>query len=282
MVHVWRYSGNIPNNIDLFCSLWLWCSLLERIFLDDLLFLASSDDQVPKGVSNLFPGLLVGHDGVARCPPSSASTAVALFRCFLLEESGTDLFVKHPDNRLDNVCLVFSGGRVDIPLEVHLDGNSEASVPDVVVGAAVASADNIVWSGFGDLVAVQRTIHVVVVAGDGIRDVVVVEKTIEVVSVHNVNAGVDDGGSGGLHRVVRVSGVVTNHATVAHGYSSRRVEVRQRLCHRGHHGVVHAVRGGSHVGRLEETLVDAEVIRRKHSARGGRIFQRDLHVHCSV
>jgi len=205
--------------------MWLWCSLLERIFLDDLLFLASSDDQVPKGVSNLFAGLLVGHDGVARCPLSSASTA--LLRCILLEESGTDLFVKHPDDRLDNVCLVFSGGRVDIPLEVHLDGDSEASVSDVVVCTAVASANNIVWSGFGDLVAVERTIHVVVVAGDGISDVVVVEKTVEVVPVHNIDAGVDDGSSRRFHRVVGANGIVTDHAAVAHGYSSRRGEVRQ-------------------------------------------------------
>jgi len=54
------------------------------------------------------------------------------------------------------------------------------------------------------------------------------------------------------------------------------------LRHRRHHGVVHAVRGGTHVRRVEETLVDAEIIRRKHSGRGGRIFQRDLHVHGSV
>jgi len=54
------------------------------------------------------------------------------------------------------------------------------------------------------------------------------------------------------------------------------------LRHRSHHSVVHGVRGGTHGGRLEETLVDAEIIRRKHSGRGGRIFHRDLHVHGSV
>jgi len=65
-------------------------------------------------MSDLFSGLLVGHDGVARCAPSSASAA--LLGCFLLEESGTDLLVEHPHDRLDNVCLVFSCRRVDIPL----------------------------------------------------------------------------------------------------------------------------------------------------------------------
>lgn len=70
--------------------------------------------------------------------------------------------MEHPDDRLDNVRLIFPGRRIDITLEVHLDGDSEPSVSDVVVGTAIASANNVVWSGFGDDVAV--IVHDVVVA----------------------------------------------------------------------------------------------------------------------
>jgi len=151
-------------------------------------------------VSDLFPGLLVGHDGVARSTPSSASAAAALLACLLLEESCSDLFVEHPHDRLDNVCLVFPCGRVDIPLQVHLNGDSEPPVADVVVGTTVASTDNVVWSGFGNYVAVVdkvvvacHRIHVHDVHGIHAEHVVVHVEDIEVVSVHDVSGSVDDG-----------------------------------------------------------------------------------------
>lgn len=149
-------------------------------------------------MSDLFPGLLVGHDSVARCPPSSASAAAALLACLLLKESSTDLLVEHPDDRLDDVRLIFASRGIDIPLEVHLDCDSEPAVSNIVVGTAVASANNVVWSRLGDDIAAivtERAIHVVVTASDGIDvDVVVhVVKTFEIVSIHNVCGGVDNG-----------------------------------------------------------------------------------------
>jgi len=203
-------------------SLFPWLFLL-------FLFLASCDDQVPKGVSDLFTGLLVGHDGVTRCPPSSASVATALLRCLLLEESCTDLFVEHPDDGLDDVRFVFTCGRFDIPLEVHLDRDSETSISNVVVGPAVASAHNIVRSGFGDDVAVviKRTIHVVVVPGDRINVDVVVHYIlvhavpVELVAVHDIGGSVDHSRSRVFQRAMGVVRVVADHTAVAHGYSSR-------------------------------------------------------------
>lgn len=160
------------------------------------LFLAGCDDQVSQGMSDLFPSLLVGHDSVARCPPSSASAA--LLACLLLEESSTDLLVEHPDDRLDDVCLIFASRGIDIPLEVHLDCDSEPAVSNIVVGTAVASTNNVVWSRLGDDIAAivtKRTIHVVVTASSVIDvDVVVhVVKTFEIVSIHDVCGGVDNG-----------------------------------------------------------------------------------------
>jgi len=180
-------------------------------------------------VSDLFTGLLVGHDGVTRCPPSSASVATALLRRLLLEESRTNLFVEHPDDGLDDVRFVFACGRFDIPLEVHLDRDSETSISNVVVGPAVASAHNIVRSGFGDDVAVviKRTIHVVVVPGDRINVDVVVHyilvhaEPVELVAVHDIGGGVDHSRSRVFHRAMGVVRVVTDHTAVANGYSSR-------------------------------------------------------------
>jgi len=71
-----------------------------------LLLFASRNDQVSEGVSNLFPSLLVSHDSVARSSSSSASAA--LFGRFLLEESGTDLLMEHPNDRLDYIRFVFA------------------------------------------------------------------------------------------------------------------------------------------------------------------------------
>jgi len=176
----------------------LWRLILRLFLLLLLLFLACRDDQISEGVSDLFPGLLVGHDGVARSTPSSASAA--LLACLLLEESCTDLVVEHPYDRLDNICLVFPCRRVDIPLQVHLNGDSEPSVSDVVVGTTVASTDNVVWSRFGNYVAVvvRKVVvacHRIHVHGHGIHaeHVVIHVEDIEVVSVYNVGGSVDDG-----------------------------------------------------------------------------------------
>jgi len=170
------------------------------------LFLARRDDQVPEGVSDLFPGLLVGHDGVARRPSSSASAA--LLGCLLLEESGTDLLVQHPDDRLDDVRLVFPCGRVDVPLEIHLDSDSEPSVSDVVESTAVAPADNVVWSWFGDNVAdviPRRSIHMDVVASHVIHHV----------AVHGVVHGVVHGiVHGVIHGVIHVVAHIVVHIVV--------------------------------------------------------------------
>lgn len=140
---------------------------------------------------DLFPGLLVSHDDVPWGPLSSASAAtVALLQNLLLEESSTDLFVKHPDNRFDNVGLVFPRGRIDISLKIHFDRNAEAPVSDMVVGTAVAPANDIIWSGFREDVAVVAIVllavrkanksWLIVMAGDRI-EVGCVEATI----IHN-------------------------------------------------------------------------------------------------
>jgi len=204
-------------------------SLLLPLLL--LLLLARGDNQVSEGVSDLFPSLLIGHDGIARSSSSSAS--VTLLGCFLLEESSTDLFVEHPNNRLDHIGFVFTSRRVNIPLKVHLDGDSESSVTDVVVSTAVASTNNIIWSGFGNHIAVVETIHVVHIAGEGIHGHIVVHavvhniihaivveaKSVEIVAIHDVGGGVDDGRSRTLHCgvcVLRVVGVITDHTAAAH------------------------------------------------------------------
>lgn len=274
---------------DVLWSLFPW-------FLLVLLFLAGRDDQVSEGVSDLFPGLFVGHDGVAR--NSSSSASAALFGCLLFEKSGTDLLVEHPDDRLDYVRLVFPGRRVDIPLEVHLDRDPEASVSDVVVGTAVASTDDVVWSGFIDnsdivvIVIVDVVIVVVVIAGDRIdvdivdHAVVLVEaRSIKIIAVHNTGGSVDEVSS---RRLDRCCAVLADHAAVANRYSSRRGKVGHRWCHRRHHSIVRSFRRRTHagvVGKLlricgwfENVLVDGGRI---ESARGGWIFKRDSHVHGS-
>jgi len=182
-------------------------------------------------MSDLFPSLFVGHDSVAGCSPSSASTA--FLRCFLLEESGTDLFVEHPNNRLDHIRFIFSSGRIDIPLKVHLDCDSESSVTNVVVGTAVASANNVVWARFGDYIAVVEAVHVVHIGGKGIHvdtvvhAIVVEAGRVEIVAVHDVGGGIDDCRRRGLHRasVLRMVGVITDHTAVARRNSSRCVKV---------------------------------------------------------
>jgi len=186
---------------------------LLLLFVLLLRFLAGCDHQIPKGVSDLFSGLLVGHNGVASDSPSSASTATALLTSLFLEESGTNLFVKHPDDRFDDVGLVLSCGRVDIPLQVHLDGDSEPPVADVVVGTAVASADNVVWTGFRDLVGLVggHGFHLV----HSLHVVAHVEHAVELVSADNVGGRVDNGSSGWLAQFLGVIGIIANHAGAA-------------------------------------------------------------------
>lgn len=226
----------------------LRCQLFLLLFL---LFLARRDDQVPEGVSDLFPGLLVGHDGVARRPPFSASAA--LLECLLLEESGTDLLVQHPDDRLNDVRLVFPCGRVDIPLEIHLDSDSEPSVSDVVISTAVASADNVVWSWFGNDVAdviPKRSIHINVVASHGMHHVAVhiVDVIIRVVAhviIHVVAHVVD-------HDVVHVVAHAVVHVVahvVAHVVVHVVIHVVVHVIKTFEVGAIHNVGGGVDDGR---------------------------------
>jgi len=214
-----------------------------------LLFLARRDDQVPEGVSDLFPGLLVGHDGVARRPPSSASAAAALLECLLLEESGTDLLVQHPDDRLDDVRLVFPCGRVDIPLEIHLDSDSEPSVSGVVISTAVASADNVVWSWFGNDVAdviPKRSIHMDVVASHAMHHVAVhIVHVIIHVIIHVVAHVV-------IHVVAHVAIHVVAHVVihvVAHVVIHVVVHVVVHVIKTFEVGAIHNVGGGVDDGR---------------------------------
>jgi len=112
--------------------------------------------------------------------------------------------MEHPHNRLDNIRFVFSSRGVDIPLKVHLDRDSESSVTNVVVGTAVASANNIVWTRFGNDIAVVETVHVVYIVWDTIHVDIVVHAVVEadrveIVAVHDVGSGVDDCGRRRLH-----------------------------------------------------------------------------------
>lgn len=222
-------------------------ALLLLLLFAFFLFLASSNHQIPKCMPNLLPCLFVGHDDVVGRFPSSGSIRRDPCARLLLEESGTDLILEHPNDGFDDFRLVFSRRRVDVSLQIHLDSDSEASVSNKVVGAAVSSTDNVVFGRFRNNIPVERSrgraVHVVNL-------------------VHNIGGSVDDFNSRLLvsfWRLIRI---------VAHTW------------HRLSDGRHHIAGQRSNVHRPEEISAHEGIVGEESVRRWD--LERNSHIHGSV